>query len=387
MTSKLTGESSQKIKNESKLSKLGQNQFARIQGLEPAMLLWLREAFQVFTVEDLAQLSVNQIFFRLQDEEVAISRRQVETWIFQAKELTKVHSPWKTFSTFVVSLQSRQIGNHIDQRTVAYYLEADKRQVWPGIECKGVCNMILDQLEQSLQSGVSVTRGPELSISEAFIRATSEGEADSENEPAATDTDAADSDVNVDSDTAAVTTTHAADESADEEANLESSPSEQEGEAELEEEPVRLEIIQLKLHQQIDNQESGVEGAKAESTETEKVTVIDVSKRMIMDSLPKGEPFDLEVTFQIFGSRAVELTKQALPYHVEAYCQNRISLRKLSLGAAVVGQLMDEQLIYTCRLSQLSVPEAGPYRLQILTRLENSSVKPDFLELPFVQVA
>ena len=65
MSKFLTGKQS---KNGNKTSSKEFNEFARIQGLEPSILRWLREAFQVFTVADLANLSVNRVFFHAAGE-------------------------------------------------------------------------------------------------------------------------------------------------------------------------------------------------------------------------------------------------------------------------------------------------------------------------------
>lgn len=60
-------------------------------------------------------------------------------------------SPWQTFATFVVSLQSRQEQDHSVRRTVAYFLETDLRETWSDIECDSVYQLIADQLKRNFQ--------------------------------------------------------------------------------------------------------------------------------------------------------------------------------------------------------------------------------------------
>ena len=346
------------------------NEFAKIENLEPSMRQWLRETFQVVTLKDLANLSVNPVFFRLEDEDKGIPRREVESWIAQAKEFVAGETSWQTFATFVVSLQSRQIGEQIDQRTIAYYLEADKRKIWSGIEHDGVCKLMLDQLEpESPMSPLLQAKAIETSES------TLEDDSDSSTDLVSKSTTDGESDLGE---------THEASEVV---AEGELAPESESPPDEEMEEPVRLEITQLKVCQPLEIEETETEGAEAEDIETEKIMVVDTTKRLLPGKLPKEKPFDVEVTFQLLGKGALELTKQPFTYHTEIYGHNRVTRKDLTVGQVSVGTLVDGELIYKSRFPEVTLPEAGPYHLQIITRLEGASVGPDLLELPFVQVA
>ncbi len=153
-------------------------------------------------------------------------------------------------------------------------------------------------------------------------------------------------------------------------------------EEEVEEFP-KLKITQLKIYQPIEAEEE----AEGEDTETEKAIVVDVLKRSVPSILPKEKPFDLEVSFQLSGTDALGLTKRSLPYHVAVYGQNRTTKEKLTLGKAPAGKLIDGELTYTCRVSDVTLSQPGVYSLQIINQLEKAPVSPDFLELNSVQVA
>ena len=365
-------------------------------------------------------------------------------------------SSWQTFATFVVSLQSRQEGEQSDQRTIVYFLEADRRKIWPGIECNDVYEFMQDQLKQVLPldprdttstksttesqpqaaveiasntknvsqlteqspeslSDVSVEKlTPKLNGEEHFSEPESLifPQADSNPQellelPDEENLDSlAEVSVPIDVEEDSESLHNVASESLSEEIlgsseTDENSESVAEGELPPEgksppdeefEEPVTLKITHLKVHQPLEAKEckaadAADADADAEDTETEKVMVIDATKRALLDKLPKEKPFDLDVIFHLSGTGALELTKQSLPYYAEVYGQNRITRHKLALGRAPVGRLVNGKLMYTCRLSEMTLSQPGSYSLQIITRLGGASVSPDFLELPFVQVA
>ena len=75
------------------------DEISRIDNLEPAIKCWLQEVFQVVTLKDLAALSVDQVFSRLEAEGQEVTHGEVERWIAQAKELTAEETSWQTFAT------------------------------------------------------------------------------------------------------------------------------------------------------------------------------------------------------------------------------------------------------------------------------------------------
>ena len=93
------------------------NKLDQIQGLTAAAQSWLQNTLQVETVEELAELAVDQALNRLEADGNPVPRDQLEDWIGQAQALVAAQDSWQPFATFVVSLQSRQVGGETQQRT------------------------------------------------------------------------------------------------------------------------------------------------------------------------------------------------------------------------------------------------------------------------------
>ena len=402
---------------------------ARLEGIRPVIQRWLRGSFNINSVEELAQLSVNTLLFRLEDDGKCYSRHEVESWIAQAQELVAQKTPWQTSANFIVSLQNRYVGEQLEQRTTVYFIEADRKATWPGIEFNGVYELMLEQLKQSYQedSGeptmriflpedrsdvvksesedadftadwgeiiaglssddlnrVGQTPQPSSHLSPVVVSEANET-SESPTEDGSAPSSGEVSELAVEEKLATDEIKDAPEVVAEDKLATES---EELSENDIED-PPRLEITQIKIYPPVDSKKTEAEDteAKEDSDEDEKVMVIDATKRLLLGHLPKEKPFDLEVIFQLTGSGALDLTKQPLPYHTEVYGQNRTTRQKLTLGKAPEGYLVNGELTYICRLPEVILPEAGSYQLHIISSLDGASVSPDYLELPFVQVA
>ncbi len=273
--------------------------------------------------------------------------------IAQAQATTQ--TAWQPFATFVVSLQSRQVGGETQQRTIAYFLETDRREIWPAIECNGVYELMLDQLQQvfhlepeavedytpMVESPPAAEQDPEISQSlELSLPPSASGTANLVAPP----------------------------------------PPEERGE------PPTLKITQLKIRPSPILGKDGQENAKGGETSPGQEIVIDPQRRWAGRSLRADQPLDLAITFQLQGTGALALTRQALPYHAQVYGQDRITREKPFLGRTPTGYLVEGELTYTCRLANLVLPKSESYQLQVITRLEGGSVGPDLFELSFIQV-
>lgn len=73
----------------------------RIRGIEAAKQQWLRESFKVYTFRDLARLSVDKIESRLKAEWHSISRKEIQEWIAQARELAAIELSLQQFIEFL----------------------------------------------------------------------------------------------------------------------------------------------------------------------------------------------------------------------------------------------------------------------------------------------
>ncbi len=424
------------------------NEFAKIEGLGPAMQRWLRETFHVYTVADLANLSVNRVLSRLEDEEQAFCRHEIERWIQQAQGFAAQQSSWRTFATFVVSLQSRQVGGQTEQRTTAYFLEADRRAIWSGIECNGVYELMLDQLKHIFQPQpeVSAPMEPELKIEpelrdnsssasesgsvleaveqesahepdrqpEPVDERSSQLESETQAEPlsdSSSEPEAVAAVIEIEVETPGLESysTTPAESVTDEEPLEFTSAVASEPESEMETdvavaEPLTLKITQLKFWQPPEAEKSAAEDAgeeepepkkarkvdakkvEAEEPEPESAIVVNMAKRSLPGMLHAAKPFQIEVTFQLTGAGAVDLTRESLNYHIQCFIQNREVQRRIPLENSATGTFTNGKSTCTRRLPEITSLQPGFYRLQVVTQLKGGYASPDLLELPFVQV-
>lgn len=127
------------------------NDLSFISGIGPARRRWLRETFQINSAADLATASVDELYGRLKEEQI-ISRHKIETWIEQAKAMTRSENPkpkveeqgWKPFASFVVEFQEEVATGK--RQTKAHYVETDKTMTWAGIEQGALSDWIIEQL-------------------------------------------------------------------------------------------------------------------------------------------------------------------------------------------------------------------------------------------------
>jgi len=383
-------------------------ELAKIQGLSVARQRWLQDTLKVKTVQDLANLSVDQILSRLEADHKAVSRDQVEDWIDQAQALVAAQASWQPFATFVVSFQSRLVGGETQHRTVVYFLEADRRKIWTGLECDGVHELMLDQLQRLFQLEPAESEAPAL-VSEdpptpepaPSSNLTAEAEEvgldlDQSGEllePEPQPTSGQDADISQVLEPPPAPSPEAAAESPPTPAAKITSDPQTSPAAPGEMGPsTHLETMQLKLWQPPVSEEVEPEEVELEEVELEeepspsKAVVLDQQRRSLGRPLQADQPLDLEVTFQLQGAGALALTHQPLAYHAQVYGQNRITGEKSFLGKTVTGCLVEGELTYTCRLANLVLPQSDAYQLQVITRLEGGSVGPDLFELCFVQV-
>lgn len=117
-----------------------------------------------------------------------------------------------------------------------------------------------------------------------------------------------------------------------------------------------------------------------------RVAVVDMAKRSLPEILLQDKPLEFEVTFQLTGTGATELTRRPLTYHVQFFAQNQITREKIQLDNPFTSTLLEGKLSYTNRLPRTTLPQPGIYRFQVVTRLDGGHANPDLLELPFVQV-
>ncbi|MHC4617193.1 MAG: hypothetical protein ACYTEQ_05505 [Planctomycetota bacterium] len=104
-----------------------------INGIGPVRQRWLRESLDVYTLRDLAALSVDEIESRLKAEEQIISGSEIEAWIDQAQELAltaadfdNVQSKPKTQSGKEWKMEAR--GQRMEERAQQAAVSRELRQ-------------------------------------------------------------------------------------------------------------------------------------------------------------------------------------------------------------------------------------------------------------------
>ncbi|HEY9606624.1 MAG TPA: hypothetical protein V6C85_33755, partial [Allocoleopsis sp.] len=68
---------------------------------------------------------------------------------------------WKTFASFSIALQSKQVEGRAEQRTIVRHIEAGTVKIWPGIESNSLHDSFASQLQQWIQSQISESMQPE----------------------------------------------------------------------------------------------------------------------------------------------------------------------------------------------------------------------------------
>lgn len=143
---------------------------SEISGIGPARAQWLRKAWGVRTVRDLAALSPNDIERELKaTSRSKVSRTVIESWVAEARarlsteggeptapalptipgeESADMEGEWRPVASFVVELQlaSRSgLGSTQRWRTVVHHVEGDRNKTWPGLEVDALAQWIAEQ--------------------------------------------------------------------------------------------------------------------------------------------------------------------------------------------------------------------------------------------------
>lgn len=179
-------------------SKNSFDNFKSITGIGPAREKWLQETFNIHTYQELAKLTTSQIEQKLKEEGKIVSRKSIESWIEQARELipdvptnkqveeegvakelaekfgsSGFQNGWRPFASFLVYFQSRaKEKGHLDYQTLVHYMEQDREASWPGIKAKELTNWMLDNIGEI----VELPEGEEEDLSESLQRSKTPAE-------------------------------------------------------------------------------------------------------------------------------------------------------------------------------------------------------------------
>jgi len=129
-----------------------------IKGIGQSRPEWLKNMLGVRTYQNLAALSPEKILSQLKSDGMIASQGEVERWIDQARELAGQKgnsSPddWEPFASFVVEFQSRRGKTEARELcTTIQYMEADKEEMWPGIETERLCHWMRERVNKEVSA-------------------------------------------------------------------------------------------------------------------------------------------------------------------------------------------------------------------------------------------
>ncbi len=305
----------------------------QIRGIGAVKQSWLRQVLNIRTIADLARADADAIAVRLRQAGHVISTTEIAGWISQAQallssqppsdtppeadrpppdqqtpdsqigwETTDIHvAEWETYSSLTLEYQTRQVGDRIEERTIARYRSEEVRE--ESIDQESFEDLLLspttqqDHIVQWVRQQLREFQNQNLSTESPIEPAT-------EPEPPPIDP----------------------------------TPSLQ----------ANLAVTSLRSQQPI----------------------------------IRSQPFTLEVTLQLTGEGAVELTRRAIA------CVIQVEIRDRTTGAITLispppTPLTPNQLSYPVLCPAVTLP-LGIYRLQVLAQIPG--ITPAQLKVPLLQV-
>lgn len=303
-----------------------------IHGIGLVRQQWLREVLEIYTYQDLVERSVNQIESRLKAEGNIVSRKSIESWQTQAKELAntaiqKAHPAsdipegnkiemsslfrddgWKPYASFVIEFQFNEnvkIGD--GRRTMVHYMEKDTGTMWPGIVGNQLCNWILDQI---VETNDLVSEIPGLLPEEESVN------------------------------------------------------------DERGEEPVKVLVQDIRFFQP--------------PTAHEPLEVL--RERNLISGSAEGKiPFNVEVSLNISGATADDVIEERGRCLVRAYAYERKTGEFIHIGERELPNLKKGKYTYTITLPEITL-NLGTYRFWVLAGLDKGNSIPDYVEIPTFRV-
>jgi SMI1 / KNR4 family (SUKH-1) len=137
----------------------------------------------------------------------------------------------------------------------------------------------------------------------------------------------------------------------------------------LMEEPVTLEICQLKVH----------------SPYIVKPMVFDNAHLLFSDALQQGEPFTLEVSMKVMGLTERSRSTEPLAYRAQCVAHHLATRVNTYLGDITL-DLPSDQPLHKTLFPGVVLPQPGMYRLTVWVMLENISASPSYFKVPMLQV-
>jgi hypothetical protein len=141
-----------------------------IDGIGPARSEWLRASLGVTSYARLAALSADELVAALKAGGQVASRRIVEPWLEQARQLAAAaeNADWVPLASFVVEFQGRKTTGAL--RTVVHHVEADDDEMWPGVEPRRASDWMLERAPESNLANVNAPPAPRLTVGPIRVR-------------------------------------------------------------------------------------------------------------------------------------------------------------------------------------------------------------------------
>lgn len=117
---------------------------------------------------------------------------------------------------------------------------------------------------------------------------------------------------------------------------------------------------------------------------SESPQIIDAG-RSFQGMMKSGEPFAVEVDFELSGPAAAEITRQKIKYDVKSYAYDRVKNVRVDLSASGANTFEEGKVTYTFALPKATLGH-GDYRLWILVTPQTKLALPDFVEAQSLQV-
>lgn len=308
-----------------------------IRGIGLARQKVLRELLDIYTYQDLAELPVSEIESRLKAEGQIVSRKSIESWVTQAKDLAgrtgrtaqpdfetpgvnesgKSYSQgredgWKPFASFVIEFQTRETDSkRYERRTTVHYMEEDTGTIWSGIVGTQLCDWILEQIGEPIDEPMDLTL---------------------------------------------------------EDQGL--SPKKQE-EVEIPvDEAVKVMVQQIRLFQ---------------PPNADIPIGILEDRKPFIGSVKANIPFTLEISFDITGGAVDNIIEKQVRCLVQSYAYELTVGDRIHLGDKELKNLEKGRYTYTLTLPETSLKN-GKYRFWVLVGLDNGRTIPNYIEVPTLQI-
>lgn len=296
----------------------------RIRGIGSVTQQLLRELLDVRTFSDLARLSVDEIESKLRERGQTASRSEIEGWIAQSRELASAtESPVGEREEGETSQQADELTEAGEWHSFAsFQVEFQVREIDGATEEQTTARS-LDTDRTKTWSGLESDR-----ICQWMLEQLSE--------------------VRV---------------------SAQLPGTQEQGKTAVSPPVVKIEQIQI-----------------LQPPQTNMPIVVDAASGLFPGSLKRGEPFALEIAFNLVGSTEAEVAEAPMQYRTQIYARDRATGTTITLSDETSETFDEDERLYTSLRPTTPLQKPGIYHLQILVAPEGQPAIPGYFEIPLLQV-